>query len=71
MLKNLGVVDTLLTSVEVALHREFPGIYFDKHLLKRQLKKAREERRVSEDTNIQILIKTSKRYLSNGGNFEL
>eukprot|EP00924_Labyrinthula_sp_SR-Ha-C_P007922 snap_masked-scaffold_41-processed-gene-0.7-mRNA-1 protein AED:1.00 eAED:1.00 QI:0/-1/0/0/-1/1/1/0/377 len=71
MLKYLGVADTPLTSVEVALHREFPGIYFDKELLKRQLKKAREEGRDSEDTNIQILIKTGKRCLSNGGNFEL
>eukprot|EP00924_Labyrinthula_sp_SR-Ha-C_P012437 snap_masked-scaffold_10-processed-gene-6.3-mRNA-1 protein AED:1.00 eAED:1.00 QI:0/-1/0/0/-1/1/1/0/142 len=71
MLKYLGVADTPLTSVEVAPHSKFPGIYFDKELLKRQLKKAREEGRDSEDTNIQILIKTGKRCLSNGGNFEL
>eukprot|EP00924_Labyrinthula_sp_SR-Ha-C_P009336 snap_masked-scaffold_2-processed-gene-20.14-mRNA-1 protein AED:1.00 eAED:1.00 QI:0/-1/0/0/-1/1/1/0/254 len=71
MLKYLVAADTPLTSVEVALHREFPGIYFDKELLKRQLKKAREEGRDSEDTNIQILIKTGKICLSNGGNFEL
>eukprot|EP00924_Labyrinthula_sp_SR-Ha-C_P012121 augustus_masked-scaffold_26-processed-gene-4.7-mRNA-1 protein AED:1.00 eAED:1.00 QI:0/-1/0/0/-1/1/1/0/420 len=71
MLKYLGIADTPLTSVEVALHREFPGIYFDKELLKRQLKKAREEGRDSEDTNVQILIRTGKRCLSNGGNFEL
>eukprot|EP00924_Labyrinthula_sp_SR-Ha-C_P011437 snap_masked-scaffold_46-processed-gene-0.27-mRNA-1 protein AED:1.00 eAED:1.00 QI:0/-1/0/0/-1/1/1/0/88 len=71
MLTYLGVADTPLTSVEVTLHREFTGIYFDKHLLKRQLKKAREEGRDSEDTNIPILIKTGKRCLSNGGNFEL
>eukprot|EP00924_Labyrinthula_sp_SR-Ha-C_P012636 snap_masked-scaffold_10-processed-gene-12.40-mRNA-1 protein AED:1.00 eAED:1.00 QI:0/0/0/0/1/1/2/0/281 len=71
MLKYIGVADTHLTSVEVALHREFPGIYFDKVLLKRQLKRAREEGRDSEDNNIQILIKTGKRCLSNGGNFEL
>eukprot|EP00924_Labyrinthula_sp_SR-Ha-C_P011782 snap_masked-scaffold_69-processed-gene-0.14-mRNA-1 protein AED:1.00 eAED:1.00 QI:0/0/0/0/1/1/2/0/657 len=30
MLKYLGVADTPLTSVEVALHPKFPGIYFDK-----------------------------------------
>eukprot|EP00924_Labyrinthula_sp_SR-Ha-C_P001337 augustus_masked-scaffold_44-processed-gene-0.0-mRNA-1 protein AED:1.00 eAED:1.00 QI:0/0/0/0/1/1/2/0/494 len=71
MLKYLGVADTPLTSVEVALHPKFPGIYFDKELLKRQLKKAREEGRDSEDNNIQILIKTVKRCLSNAGNFEL
>eukprot|EP00924_Labyrinthula_sp_SR-Ha-C_P004615 snap_masked-scaffold_1-processed-gene-5.27-mRNA-1 protein AED:1.00 eAED:1.00 QI:0/0/0/0/1/1/2/0/214 len=71
MLKYLGVAETPLTSVEVALHREFPGIYFDKELLKRQLKKTREEGRDSEDTNIQTLIKTGNRCLSNGGNFEL
>eukprot|EP00924_Labyrinthula_sp_SR-Ha-C_P002274 snap_masked-scaffold_19-processed-gene-5.25-mRNA-1 protein AED:1.00 eAED:1.00 QI:0/0/0/0/1/1/2/0/153 len=71
MLKYLGVADTPLTSVEVALHQEFPGIYFDKDLLKRQLKKAREEGRDSEDNSIQILIKAGKRCLSNGENFEL
>eukprot|EP00924_Labyrinthula_sp_SR-Ha-C_P001651 snap_masked-scaffold_18-processed-gene-4.4-mRNA-1 protein AED:1.00 eAED:1.00 QI:0/-1/0/0/-1/1/1/0/191 len=48
MLMCLGVAETPLTSVEVALHREFPGIYFDKELLKRQLKKAREEETDSE-----------------------
>eukprot|EP00924_Labyrinthula_sp_SR-Ha-C_P004310 snap_masked-scaffold_3-processed-gene-19.63-mRNA-1 protein AED:1.00 eAED:1.00 QI:0/0/0/0/1/1/2/0/59 len=57
MLKYLGVADTPLTSVEVALHREFPG-------------KAREEGRDSADNNIQILIKKGKRCLSNGGIFE-
>eukprot|EP00924_Labyrinthula_sp_SR-Ha-C_P015423 snap_masked-scaffold_71-processed-gene-0.50-mRNA-1 protein AED:1.00 eAED:1.00 QI:0/-1/0/0/-1/1/1/0/216 len=71
MLKYLGVADTPLTSVEVALHREFPGVYFKKELLKRQLKKARKEGGDSEDNNIQILIKTGNRCLSNGGNLEL
>eukprot|EP00924_Labyrinthula_sp_SR-Ha-C_P012229 snap_masked-scaffold_10-processed-gene-0.25-mRNA-1 protein AED:1.00 eAED:1.00 QI:0/-1/0/0/-1/1/1/0/89 len=71
MLKYLGVSDTLSTLAEVSLHREFPGIYFHKSSLKCQLTKAREERRDSEDTNIQILMKTGKRCLNNGGNFEL
>eukprot|EP00924_Labyrinthula_sp_SR-Ha-C_P012416 snap_masked-scaffold_10-processed-gene-5.50-mRNA-1 protein AED:1.00 eAED:1.00 QI:0/-1/0/0/-1/1/1/0/117 len=39
MLKYLGVADTPLTSVEVAPHRKFPGIYFDKTLILRQLKR--------------------------------
>eukprot|EP00924_Labyrinthula_sp_SR-Ha-C_P014249 snap_masked-scaffold_59-processed-gene-0.73-mRNA-1 protein AED:1.00 eAED:1.00 QI:0/-1/0/0/-1/1/1/0/219 len=71
MLKYLGVAETPLTSVEVALHREFSGIYFNKELLKRQLKKAREEVNHSEDTNIQILIKIDEKCLSNSGIFEI
>eukprot|EP00924_Labyrinthula_sp_SR-Ha-C_P015248 snap_masked-scaffold_9-processed-gene-12.23-mRNA-1 protein AED:1.00 eAED:1.00 QI:0/-1/0/0/-1/1/1/0/154 len=38
MLRYLGLPDTSLASVKVALHREFPGVHFDRFLVKRELK---------------------------------
>eukprot|EP00924_Labyrinthula_sp_SR-Ha-C_P013009 maker-scaffold_12-snap-gene-6.41-mRNA-1 protein AED:0.42 eAED:0.44 QI:0/0/0/1/0/0/2/0/344 len=44
MIKHLGVADSGIAVADVALHRNFPGTFFDKALVKRILRKAEEER---------------------------
>eukprot|EP00924_Labyrinthula_sp_SR-Ha-C_P002597 snap_masked-scaffold_13-processed-gene-0.36-mRNA-1 protein AED:1.00 eAED:1.00 QI:0/0/0/0/1/1/2/0/137 len=49
MIKHLGVAESGIAAVDVALHRNFPGTLFDKELVKRIMKKAKEGIDASED----------------------
>eukprot|EP00924_Labyrinthula_sp_SR-Ha-C_P007263 augustus_masked-scaffold_8-processed-gene-13.11-mRNA-1 protein AED:1.00 eAED:1.00 QI:0/0/0/0/1/1/3/0/328 len=71
MSRYLGLADTSLASTEVALHREFPGVHFDKSLVQPEVKRFKTEGRDSEDTNVQILMKTGQKCSSKEGRFEL
>eukprot|EP00924_Labyrinthula_sp_SR-Ha-C_P010407 snap_masked-scaffold_23-processed-gene-5.14-mRNA-1 protein AED:1.00 eAED:1.00 QI:0/-1/0/0/-1/1/1/0/72 len=71
MIKHLGVADSGIAVADVALHRNFPGILFDKALVKRILRKAEEGVDASEDNNIEKLITCGKRCLERGGRFDL
>eukprot|EP00924_Labyrinthula_sp_SR-Ha-C_P002614 augustus_masked-scaffold_13-processed-gene-1.4-mRNA-1 protein AED:1.00 eAED:1.00 QI:0/0/0/0/1/1/2/0/468 len=71
MIKHLGVADSGIAAADVALHRNFPGILFDKTLVKRIMKKAKEVVDASEDNNIKKLITCGKRCLECGGRFDL
>eukprot|EP00924_Labyrinthula_sp_SR-Ha-C_P016194 snap_masked-scaffold_4-processed-gene-21.48-mRNA-1 protein AED:1.00 eAED:1.00 QI:0/-1/0/0/-1/1/1/0/232 len=61
MIKYLGVADSRIAAVDVALHRNFPGTLFDKELVRRIMKKAKEGVDASEDNNIKKLITCGKR----------
>eukprot|EP00924_Labyrinthula_sp_SR-Ha-C_P002921 augustus_masked-scaffold_13-processed-gene-10.18-mRNA-1 protein AED:1.00 eAED:1.00 QI:0/0/0/0/1/1/2/0/530 len=61
----------LKRAADVALHRNFPGTLFDKVLVKRIMKKAKEGVDASEDNNIKKLITCGKRCLERGGKFDL
>eukprot|EP00924_Labyrinthula_sp_SR-Ha-C_P013703 snap_masked-scaffold_5-processed-gene-10.21-mRNA-1 protein AED:1.00 eAED:1.00 QI:0/-1/0/0/-1/1/1/0/187 len=50
LLRYLTLAYTSLANVEVALHREFPGVHFDSSLVKREVKRLKTEGRNSEDT---------------------
>eukprot|EP00924_Labyrinthula_sp_SR-Ha-C_P011499 augustus_masked-scaffold_46-processed-gene-1.111-mRNA-1 protein AED:1.00 eAED:1.00 QI:0/0/0/0/1/1/3/0/419 len=71
MIKHLGVADSGIAAADVALHRNFPGTLFDKTLVKRIMKKAKEGVDASEDNNIKKLITCGKRCLERGGRFDL
>eukprot|EP00924_Labyrinthula_sp_SR-Ha-C_P000815 augustus_masked-scaffold_7-processed-gene-4.59-mRNA-1 protein AED:1.00 eAED:1.00 QI:0/0/0/0/1/1/3/0/606 len=71
MIKHLGVADGGIAAADVALHRNFPGTLFDKELVKRIMKKAKEGVDASEDNNIKKLITCGKRCLERGGRFDL
>eukprot|EP00924_Labyrinthula_sp_SR-Ha-C_P016323 augustus_masked-scaffold_73-processed-gene-0.53-mRNA-1 protein AED:1.00 eAED:1.00 QI:0/0/0/0/1/1/4/0/575 len=71
MIKHLGVADSGIAAADVALHRNFPGTLFDKTLVKRILKKAKEGVDASENNNIKKLITCGKRCLERGGRFDL
>eukprot|EP00924_Labyrinthula_sp_SR-Ha-C_P010842 augustus_masked-scaffold_35-processed-gene-2.84-mRNA-1 protein AED:1.00 eAED:1.00 QI:0/0/0/0/1/1/5/0/512 len=71
MIKHLGVADSGIAAADVALHRNFPGTLFDKTLVKRIMKKAKEGVDASEDNNIKKLITCGKRCLERGENFDL
>eukprot|EP00924_Labyrinthula_sp_SR-Ha-C_P004989 augustus_masked-scaffold_1-processed-gene-17.54-mRNA-1 protein AED:1.00 eAED:1.00 QI:0/0/0/0/1/1/4/0/573 len=71
MIKHLGVADSGIAAADVALHRNFPGSLFDKELVKRIMKKAKEGVDASEDNNIRKLITCGKRCLERGGRFDL
>eukprot|EP00924_Labyrinthula_sp_SR-Ha-C_P015963 augustus_masked-scaffold_4-processed-gene-14.50-mRNA-1 protein AED:1.00 eAED:1.00 QI:0/0/0/0/1/1/4/0/532 len=71
MIKHLGVADSGIAAADVALHRNFPGTLFDKTLVKRIMKKAKEGVDASEENNIKKLITCGKRCLERGGKFDL
>eukprot|EP00924_Labyrinthula_sp_SR-Ha-C_P011242 augustus_masked-scaffold_48-processed-gene-1.17-mRNA-1 protein AED:1.00 eAED:1.00 QI:0/0/0/0/1/1/5/0/978 len=71
MIKHLGVADSGIAAADVALHRNFPGTLFDKVLVKRIMKKAKEGVDASEENNIKKLITCGKRCLERGGRFDL
>eukprot|EP00924_Labyrinthula_sp_SR-Ha-C_P007961 augustus_masked-scaffold_41-processed-gene-1.45-mRNA-1 protein AED:1.00 eAED:1.00 QI:0/0/0/0/1/1/3/0/622 len=71
MIKHLGVTDSGIAAADVALHRNFPGTLFDKELVKRIMKKAKEGVDASEENNIKKLITCGKRCLERGGRFDL
>eukprot|EP00924_Labyrinthula_sp_SR-Ha-C_P004454 snap_masked-scaffold_1-processed-gene-0.26-mRNA-1 protein AED:1.00 eAED:1.00 QI:0/0/0/0/1/1/2/0/230 len=71
MLRCLGLADTFLASVKVALHGEFPGVHINKSLIKRAVKRFKTEGRNPEDTNVQNLLKTRQRCLAKAGRFEI
>eukprot|EP00924_Labyrinthula_sp_SR-Ha-C_P014686 snap_masked-scaffold_74-processed-gene-0.46-mRNA-1 protein AED:1.00 eAED:1.00 QI:0/-1/0/0/-1/1/1/0/251 len=71
MIKHLGVADSGIAAADVALHRNFPGTLFDKALVKRIMKKAKEGVDATEDNNIKKLITCGKRCLERGGKFDL
>eukprot|EP00924_Labyrinthula_sp_SR-Ha-C_P004946 augustus_masked-scaffold_1-processed-gene-16.14-mRNA-1 protein AED:1.00 eAED:1.00 QI:0/0/0/0/1/1/4/0/604 len=71
MIKHLVVADSGIAAADVALHRNFPGTLFDKTLVKRIMKKAKEGVDASEDNNIKKLITCGKRCLERGGRFNL
>eukprot|EP00924_Labyrinthula_sp_SR-Ha-C_P012180 snap_masked-scaffold_26-processed-gene-4.130-mRNA-1 protein AED:1.00 eAED:1.00 QI:0/-1/0/0/-1/1/1/0/111 len=71
MIKHLGFADSGIIAADVALHRNFPGTLFDKELVKRIMKKAKEGVDASEDNNIKKLITCGKRCLERGGKFDL
>eukprot|EP00924_Labyrinthula_sp_SR-Ha-C_P016792 snap_masked-scaffold_6-processed-gene-14.28-mRNA-1 protein AED:1.00 eAED:1.00 QI:0/0/0/0/1/1/2/0/129 len=52
MIMYLEFADIPLTGRKVGLHRQFSGICFNKDVLRRELKRAREEGRNSETINI-------------------
>eukprot|EP00924_Labyrinthula_sp_SR-Ha-C_P001172 snap_masked-scaffold_7-processed-gene-15.25-mRNA-1 protein AED:1.00 eAED:1.00 QI:0/-1/0/0/-1/1/1/0/197 len=71
MIKNLGVAESGTAAADVALHRNFPGTLFDKALVRRIMKKAKEGVDASEDNNIKKLITCGKKCLERGGRFDL
>eukprot|EP00924_Labyrinthula_sp_SR-Ha-C_P009101 augustus_masked-scaffold_2-processed-gene-12.17-mRNA-1 protein AED:1.00 eAED:1.00 QI:0/0/0/0/1/1/3/0/590 len=71
IVKYLGVADSGIAAADVALHRNFPCTLFDKILVKRIMKKAKEVVDASEDNNIKKLITCGKRCLERGGRFNL
>eukprot|EP00924_Labyrinthula_sp_SR-Ha-C_P007856 augustus_masked-scaffold_28-processed-gene-4.107-mRNA-1 protein AED:1.00 eAED:1.00 QI:0/-1/0/0/-1/1/1/0/204 len=71
MIKRLAVADSGIAAADVALHRNFPGSLFDKALVKRIMKKAKEGVGASEDYKIKKLIACDKRCLERGGRFDL
>eukprot|EP00924_Labyrinthula_sp_SR-Ha-C_P000591 snap_masked-scaffold_27-processed-gene-3.22-mRNA-1 protein AED:1.00 eAED:1.00 QI:0/0/0/0/1/1/2/0/483 len=71
MIKHLGVADSGIAATDVALHRNFPGTLFDKELVRRIMKKAKQGVDAREDNNIKKLITCGKRCLERGGRFDL
>eukprot|EP00924_Labyrinthula_sp_SR-Ha-C_P001598 augustus_masked-scaffold_18-processed-gene-2.13-mRNA-1 protein AED:1.00 eAED:1.00 QI:0/0/0/0/1/1/3/0/488 len=71
MIKYLGVADSRAAAADVALHRNFPGTLFDKTLVKRIMKIAKEGVDASEDNNIKKLVTCGKRCLERGEKFDL
>eukprot|EP00924_Labyrinthula_sp_SR-Ha-C_P010064 augustus_masked-scaffold_40-processed-gene-0.17-mRNA-1 protein AED:1.00 eAED:1.00 QI:0/0/0/0/1/1/5/0/585 len=71
MIQHLGVANSGISAADVALQRNFPGTLFDKELVKRIMRKAKEGVDASEDNNIKKLITCGKRCLERGGRFGL
>eukprot|EP00924_Labyrinthula_sp_SR-Ha-C_P002927 snap_masked-scaffold_13-processed-gene-10.54-mRNA-1 protein AED:1.00 eAED:1.00 QI:0/-1/0/0/-1/1/1/0/82 len=71
MIKHLGVAETRIVAEDVALHRYFPGTLFDKELVRKIMRKAKEGLDASEYNNIKKLITCGKGCLERGGTFNL
>eukprot|EP00924_Labyrinthula_sp_SR-Ha-C_P016225 snap_masked-scaffold_52-processed-gene-0.7-mRNA-1 protein AED:1.00 eAED:1.00 QI:0/-1/0/0/-1/1/1/0/247 len=66
MIKYLGVTDSEMAATDVALHRNFPGILFDKELVKRIMRKTRNALDSSQVNNTKKLITCDERCLERG-----
>eukprot|EP00924_Labyrinthula_sp_SR-Ha-C_P004297 snap_masked-scaffold_3-processed-gene-19.51-mRNA-1 protein AED:1.00 eAED:1.00 QI:0/0/0/0/1/1/3/0/273 len=71
ILHTLGRAETSIAAAQLALHRTFPEIVYDKTLTKCEMMKARSNRKDSGDSDMEVLVQCGQRCQARGGKFEL
>eukprot|EP00924_Labyrinthula_sp_SR-Ha-C_P012139 snap_masked-scaffold_26-processed-gene-4.35-mRNA-1 protein AED:1.00 eAED:1.00 QI:0/0/0/0/1/1/2/0/99 len=65
-IKTLGITETNTSTAMITLHRSFPGVLFLKRLIRRAMKKAKENNYNSEDTSLVKLMNCGNKCIFRG-----